>query len=243
MHFTDKMPAQLRRGHAKGPEWTGDRRSALIRQRAAIDAARRKGKKRLPAPSRDMNFIYSWKNPHQKHLGGNYRCRHWRRPVQNNYRFILEPGATKARRMTARELVRTTWTDDEVARWRRTSDPDSARPETYGALAKVAHDVDVYIAAEWKTVDCGHPIACAQFVAEAHAADHPPWAMGLNNLPAARAKSENLQAVEIDGVSGQFALIFGRLAAIARKPKDWASWKHHPTRIWSRSRRLRAWLH
>jgi hypothetical protein len=235
--FAEQMPAQLRRGHAIGAEWRGDRRSAIVNQRKAINRATQHRWLPMPAPSRDMNFHWHWRDPSNHALGGDHRCHHWADPRRNNYRFYLEPGATKARRMTRAELRRTVWTDAEVARWRRTSDPHSAYPERYAVLAKVGHDNDVYVIPEWKNADCGTSQAAASFVQAARLAAHPPWSMALLNLPGARAKSEQIQHA-----GGSFALIFGSLTARARKPKDWNQWSPKPTRIWSSSRRLRAWL-
>lgn len=236
MKFTDPMPRNQPRGHSP-VEWMGDRPKAIVNQRDAINRAHAKGSKRVPPPARDVNFHWWWFDLEDHSKGGEFYAVHYRRPGLVNFRFYLPSGATRARRMTARELTRARWTADQVARWRRGPNPDSARPATYRAMATLGRQQRIYVCAEIKSPEFAtSPIPANEFVRDARQAGHPPWGMALLNMKGAKGKAAHLIAA-----GGQFALIFGRLARTARKPKDWP-WPTPPTRIWNKSRRLQAWL-
>jgi hypothetical protein len=215
------MPARLPRKHFK-PSWRGDRP-------AAIRALGRKAKRQHRDLAIDINFQWVWIDPFDRAKGGRARAMHWTTPKRNNYRWILERNG-KCRRMTRTELNQpvSRWKDAEVARWRRTRNPHSERPNGYGGLVRLAVQNRVIIAAELKSPDFARDVAARYLVNAARAAGHPAWFMALINMKNCRGKCE---AIERNG--GQFAVIFGRFRRLARKPPaDWSDWNPKPTRLW-----------
>ncbi|MCW2758046.1 MAG: hypothetical protein JWO46_1792 [Nocardioidaceae bacterium] len=159
-------------------------------------------------------------------------CMHWARPRQNNYRYILNPGAKRARKMTVREANRpvSRWTLSDVRRWRRTAAADSARPHTYAELAAYAVKHGVTICAEMKSGKFARDDVAARFVASAKAVGHAPWGMALYG---SMARCAGKCRAVIDA-GGEFAVIYGRyrkrFQPVFKRTRR--TWLVQPTRVW-----------
>jgi hypothetical protein len=217
------MPEHTQRAHSD-PSWTGDSLAALdtvAKMAVGPDGIR----------AADRNFQWAWNDPKDHSKGGIVFCLHWAHPPLNNYHYLLEPGAKKARPMTHAETARSVsrWPSALVRRWRRTADPKSAQPPTYGAMVKKAVSVGVVITAELKSDEFAIPEVAAQVVATAKFYKHPPYFMALwYSMPNCKGKCE-----AIVNAGGQFAVIFGTHQEYrTRFAEAVKTWPVQPTRIW-----------
>lgn len=200
------MPRAFPRAHFQ-PSWKGDRL-------AAINVVSRMKHKGI-----DMNFQWgeevAW-------------CMHWTTPARNNYTYLMVRGAKKARRMSVGERNRpiSKWTDDQISKWRRTSNPKSARPRTYATCARYAAERKVVICAELKSQAFATPKAAQYMVSSAKAVGHRPWFMALYKMKNVRGKAK-----AISEAGGEFAVIFGNFPH-KRPPADWNHWDQWVSQVW-----------
>ena len=192
------MPRALPRTHFK-PSWKGDRLYAIklvSQMKAGGD-----GKKAI-----DMNFVWG------QHKAW---CLHWNTPYMNNYYFYLDPGAKRARRMKTKELRRPVqqWTDVQIARWRRSPNPNSAKPASYATCVRYAHSKGVIVVAELKSAAFATEEAASYMVRNAKKSQHPAYFMALLQMKNCRGKAE-----AIHKAGGEFAVIFGRAKSLTKKP-------------------------
>jgi hypothetical protein len=230
MRFTDHMPENTQRNH---PAYK------RANSYAAIRATARKplGPDHVRCLDWDMQTIVVT-------IGG----RRVTIPISGHWKTLGANGYTRwndghrTRRLTRAQKRMTTqaWVDRHggtIAALHQPRRANGDRYLTWEESVTYAKSHGVILTPELKSLAFALPDVAQAMVAVCKKHDYPLWAMALLRMKNCRGKCE-----AIVGAGGQFAVIFGRFRSMAaRRPADWANWRHKPTKIWGPAR-AKAWL-
>jgi hypothetical protein len=209
LHWDSPMPRSVHRRH-EDPD-TSDNYGHI--RRAAAEVVGRDGIR-----ATDTNLQAFWSTRQKKYV----KCgAHWKSPGPNGYTRIKRKFVRGTRKLTKKELSKTTWTWEQVRRWRR---PNGELPRTYDELLAYAVRCGVVVIGEEK-----HPVfkdvaTSRETLESCKHHDSPAWFMVLITL------SPRSKIAATRKAGAQIALIFGDNPKT--KPSTWSNWSTYPNRIW-----------